>query len=129
MQRVLGGVDICVNPDRPSPLNDQSTMNKVLEYMALAKPMVQFESVEGRFSAGSAALYAAPGDVGDFADQVLRLLDDEALRLRMGAEGRRRLENELAWTHQKRALLDAYDCAFAPKGRTIAAADRPIVQA
>ena len=96
MHALLADVDVCVNPDRPSELNDQSTMNKVIEYMALSKPIVQFEGTEGRVSAGGAALYAAKGDTDDFADKVLELLDDEALRTRMGALGRRRVEDELA---------------------------------
>ena len=115
MQSILSGVDVCVNPDRPSTLNDCSTMNKVVEYMALAKPIVQFEGTEGRVSAAGSALYAARGDTDDFADKVLQLLDDEALRARMGALGRRRVEEELAWTHQETALLAAYDCVFAAK--------------
>ena len=69
MKAALGAVDVCVNPDRPSRLNDLSTMNKVIEYMALGKAQVQFESCEGRTSAGGAALYAHPGDVADFAGQ------------------------------------------------------------
>lgn len=115
MQARLAEVDVCVNPDRPSALNDQSTMNKVVEYMALAKPIVQFEGTEGRVSAGGSALYAARGDTGDFADKVLQLLDDEALRMRMGAEGRRRVETELAWSHQEAALLAAYEQVFTGK--------------
>ena len=113
MQQRLGAVDVCVNPDRPSVLNDRSTMNKVMEYMALGKPMVQFESAEGRVSAEGASLYAAPNDTDDFADKVLLLLNDAALRIRMGAEGRRRVETSLAWSHQEAALLAAYDFVFA----------------
>jgi glycosyltransferase involved in cell wall biosynthesis len=115
MHALLAEVDVCVNPDRPSALNDQSTMNKVIEYMALAKPIVQFEGTEGRVSAGAAALYAAKGDVDDFADKVLQLLDDEALRTGMGALGRRRVETELAWSHQEAALLAAHDRVFAKR--------------
>jgi glycosyltransferase involved in cell wall biosynthesis len=115
MRARLGAVDVCVNPDRPSALNDQSTMNKVVEYMALAKPIVQFEGTEGRVSAGGSALYAAQGDTDDFADKVLQLLDDEGLRACMGAAGRRRVEDHLAWSHQEAALLAAYDRVFACK--------------
>jgi glycosyltransferase involved in cell wall biosynthesis len=115
MHARLAEVDVCVNPDRPNTLNDQSTMNKVIEYMALAKPIVQFEGTEGRVSAGAAALYAAKGDIDDFADKVLKLLDNEALRSRMGALGRLRVEDELAWVHQEAALLAAYDRVFAKR--------------
>jgi len=127
MRARLGAVDVCVNPDRPSALNDLSTMNKIIEYMALAKPIVQFEATEGRVSAAGAALYAQPGDVQDFADKLLQLLDDDDLRARMGAEGRRRVEQALAWEHQEAALLAAYERAFAP-GRS-AMAKRPLAPA
>jgi glycosyltransferase involved in cell wall biosynthesis len=115
MQARLAAVDVCINTDKPSALNDQSTMNKVVEYMALGKPIVQFEGIEGRVSAAGSSLYARPGDTGDFADKVLQLLDDEVLRAEMGREGRRRVESDLAWAHQEKALLAAYECVFAAR--------------
>ncbi len=105
---ILGTADVCVNPDRANAMNDQSTMNKVLEYMALGKPIVQFDLTEGRRSAGGASLYASPNDICDFAVKICALLDDPTLRQKMGAEGRRRIELELAWHHQIPALLNAY---------------------
>jgi glycosyltransferase involved in cell wall biosynthesis len=116
---VLNTADVLVNPDRPGELNDKSTMNKIVEYMALAKPVVQFEMTEGRFSAQGASLYARPGDVDDFADRIVQLLDDPALRARMGAEGRKRFEDVLCWEHQRPTLLAAYAKALglpAPAG-------------
>jgi glycosyltransferase involved in cell wall biosynthesis len=125
MRARLSTVDVCVNPDRPSLLNDLSTMNKIIEYMALGKPVVQFEATEGRVSAGAASLYAAPGDVGDFADKLCLLFDDADLRARMGEEGRRRFEERLAWSHQEAALLAAYERAFAPRQMRTALARAP----
>jgi glycosyltransferase involved in cell wall biosynthesis len=109
---VLSSADVCVNPDRATAMNDMSTMNKTLEYMAFGKPIVQFDLKEGRYSAGDASLYAAPDDVEDFAAKLSTLLDDSELRNKMGIEGRRRVENELAWHHQVPALLSAYSKAF-----------------
>ena len=127
MKAALGAVDVCVNPDRPSRLNDLSTMNKVIEYMALGKAQVQFESCEGRTSAGGAALYAHPGDVADFADKMLILLRDKAMRTGMGLEGRRRVEQHLAWSHQEQALLSAYEKVLEPRARSAeAAAPQPV---
>lgn len=104
----LSTADVCVNPDRANEMNDKSTMNKILEYMALGKPIVQFDLTEGRVSAGEASLYAAPNDVADFARKLSALLDDAPLRERMGAIGRRRVEDDLAWHHQVPRLLEAY---------------------
>jgi glycosyltransferase involved in cell wall biosynthesis len=105
---VLNTADVCVNPDPANAMNDLSTMNKILEYMALGKPIVQFDLREGRWSARGASLYARRNDVADFADQLLALLDDPARRAGMGALGRRRVQEELAWPHQAPRLLAAY---------------------
>ena len=105
---VLSSADVCVNPDRVNPMNDQSTMNKILEYMAFSKPIVQFEVREGRYSAQEASLYAAPNDTDDLADKILTLLDDPAKCAEMGAYGRARVETELSWDHQVDTLVAAY---------------------
>lgn len=108
----LSSCDVCVNPDPKTPFNDKSTMNKILEYMALAKPIVQFDLTEGRRSAEGASLYAAGNDVEDFAHKIERLLDDPALREKMGLEGQYRMENMLEWKHQIPNLLEAYASAL-----------------
>lgn len=105
---VLSTMDVGVNPDRVNAMNDKSTMNKVMEYMALGKPMVQFDVTEGRFSAQEASLYAAPNDSQDLAAKIVELIDDPDRRAEMGRFGRQRVETELSWTHQIDPLLDAY---------------------
>jgi glycosyltransferase involved in cell wall biosynthesis len=112
---ILGSADVCVNPDRANEMNDKSTMNKILEYMALGKPMVQFELTEGRFSAGEASLYARPNDTEDFAEKLIALLSNPGQRLSMGEAGRARVERELAWHYQIPSLLAAYETAFAAR--------------
>jgi glycosyltransferase involved in cell wall biosynthesis len=109
---IMSTADLCVNPDRANEMNDKSTMNKILEYMALGKPIVQFDLTEGRFSAGEASLYARPNDVADFAMKLCELLDDPERRATMGAIGRSRVEGGLAWHHQIPRLLEAYDTAM-----------------
>jgi glycosyltransferase involved in cell wall biosynthesis len=108
MIRYLSTVDICVDPDPSNSFNDRCTMVKMMEYMALSKPIVAFDLPEHRVTAGEAALYARPNDELDFARQLAVLMDDLHRRKRMGQIGRKRVENELAWPHQARHLLDAY---------------------
>jgi glycosyltransferase involved in cell wall biosynthesis len=108
MLAMLSTADVCVNPDIANDMNDKSTMNKIMEYMALGKPMVQFDLTEGRWSARDASLYAAKNDAFDFADRILELIDDPARRAAMGAYGRRRVENELEWRYEVPKLLAAY---------------------
>ncbi|MEO8017503.1 MAG: glycosyltransferase family 4 protein [Pseudomonadota bacterium] len=106
---MLNTADICVNPDRANDMNDRSTMNKIMEYMALGKPVVQFDLTEGRVSAGDASWYARPNDVADLAQKMVSLLADEAQRTHMGAIGRERVERLLSWQHEAPHLLAAYD--------------------
>jgi glycosyltransferase involved in cell wall biosynthesis len=109
MLAMLNTADVCVNPDVANELNDKSTMNKIVEYMALGKPIVQFDLAEGRHSARRASLYARKGDVLDFAAKIADLLADPARRAEMGEFGRRRVEEELEWRHEAPKLLAAYE--------------------
>ena len=106
---MLNTADICVNPDRANDMNDRSTMNKIMEYMALGKPVVQFDLTEGRVSAGEASWYAKPNDVADLAQKMVSLLGDENQRIHMGAIGRERVEQHLSWQHEAPRLLAAYE--------------------
>lgn len=117
---MLNTADVCVNPDVANDMNDKSTMNKIMEYMALAKPIVQFDLAEGRFSAQDASLYAVKNDERDLAAKINELLDDPARRQRMGEYGRRRVENELEWRYEAPKLLKAYDVLFGADAPVIA---------
>jgi glycosyltransferase involved in cell wall biosynthesis len=105
---VLNTADVCVNPDAVNPMNDMSTMNKIMEYMAIGKPIVQFELHEGRFSAEDSSLYAKPNDAADFGNKILALLDNPEWRSRMGAFGAKRVRDVLAWDYERPKLLAAY---------------------
>jgi glycosyltransferase involved in cell wall biosynthesis len=109
---ILSTADVCVNPDRPSSMNDKSTMNKVMEYMALGKPIVQFDLTEGRVSAGDASLYVQNADTAEFGDKILELVDDPARRDAMGAFGQKRIYDELSWHYEATKLLSAYEKVF-----------------
>jgi glycosyltransferase involved in cell wall biosynthesis len=110
---VLNTADVCVNPDVANEMNDKSTMNKIMEYMALGKPIVQYDLTEGRVSAQEASLYARRNDPVDLARKIIELLDNEALRKRMGELGQERVKNVLSWEHEVPRLLAAYDSLFA----------------
>jgi glycosyltransferase involved in cell wall biosynthesis len=108
MAATLCGADICVNPDDANEMNDKSTMLKIMEYMALGKAVVQFDLTEGRVSAQDAALYARPNDAVDLGSKIVTLLADPEACQRMGALGRARVENQLAWRYEAPKLLAAY---------------------
>ncbi|TVT19604.1 glycosyltransferase family 4 protein [Amycolatopsis acidiphila] len=113
--RYLSTADVCLSPDPLNPLNDVSTMNKIMEYMAMAKPIVSFDLKEARVSAGEAALYAPANDEQVFSELIGQLLDDPEERSRMGKLGQARVEGPLAWRESTKALLAAYD-GFNPSG-------------
>ncbi|HEY3262155.1 MAG TPA: glycosyltransferase, partial [Pseudonocardiaceae bacterium] len=101
----------CLAPDPHNPLNDVSTMNKIMEYMAMSRPIVSFDLREARVSAGEAAVYAPANDELEFAKLIARLLDDPGERARMGALGKARVDGPLSWENSRTALLRAYAAA------------------
>jgi len=107
-RRYLSSVDVCVQPDPLSPLNDKSTMNKLMEYMALGKPTVAFDLTETRYSAQQAALYVTPNNVAEFAERTCWLFDNPGARATMGEFGRRRVAESLAWEYSAKELVRAY---------------------
>ncbi len=109
----LNSCDIGVAPDPKNAMNDISTMNKVMEYMTLEKPVVQFDLTEGRASAAEASLYAQASDPEDFAARIAELIADPNRAAEMGKVGRRRVFDFLSWGHSVPHLLAAYDRIFA----------------
>lgn len=125
---ILSSADVCVNPDKPCEMNDISTMIKIAEYMALGKPIVQFDLKEGRFTAEDASLYAnTQNQVPDFAAKILWLLEHPEERARMGAFGMKRVRDKLAWKYSEAGLLAAYARAFEKRagGKQNPSADAP----
>jgi glycosyltransferase involved in cell wall biosynthesis len=109
VKAVLSTATVGLCPDPKNPLNDVSTMNKTMEYMSFRLPVVAFDLLETRVSAGEAAVYATPNEVEDFAARIVELVDDEDRREKMGRLGRERVERELAWSHQQHAYVGVYD--------------------
>lgn len=109
---VLNTADVCVNPDKPTEMNNLSTMNKIMEYMALKKPIVQYDLKEGRFSSQKASLYAKNTSTTDFAEKIMVLLDDEGMRVEMGDFGYERVVNKLSWDFESKKLLSFYNKLF-----------------
>ena len=116
---ILSTADVGISPDPKNPLNDVSTMNKTMEYMAFGLPVVAFGLRETRVSAGDAAVYATPNDVAELAQLLVELVDDEPRRRSMGAAGRARIEQELAWDHQAPRYVGVYEQVTAAARRRV----------
>jgi glycosyltransferase involved in cell wall biosynthesis len=121
---VLSTADVGLSPDPKNPLNDVSTMNKTMEYMAFGLPVVAFDLRETRVSADSAAVYARPNEVDSYARTIVDLVDDPDRRAEMGRRGRERVEQQLAWAHQQSAYLGVFD-ELTGRGRRPAATSAP----
>ena len=106
--QILSTADVGLSPDPKNPLNDLSTMNKSMEYMAFELPVVAFDLRETRVSVADAGVYVTPNDVDEYARAIVALTDDEPKRALLGKLGRARVEQELAWNLQKEAYLDVY---------------------
>lgn len=115
MVEILNTSDVCVNPDKPTEMNNLSTMNKIMEYMALKKPIVQFTLKEGKLSAQNASLYAKNTSTEDFANKIMWLLDHENERIKMGNFGYNRIINDLSWNHESEKLINLYNTIFEGK--------------
>jgi glycosyltransferase involved in cell wall biosynthesis len=109
MINILNTADICVNPDKPTEMNNLSTMNKIMEYMALKKPIVQYDLKEGRVSAQNASLYAKNTSPEDFADKMMWLLGNPKARNEMGEFGYNRIINYLSWEFESKKLIAFYN--------------------
>lgn len=112
MLRYLSTADICVDPDPASPLNNVSTWIKIMEYMALAKPIVSFDLAETRYTAQEAAIYVSPNDEKEFAKAIANLMDNPEQRKKMGERGFKRVIQKLAWQHVSKNLISAYGRLF-----------------
>jgi glycosyltransferase involved in cell wall biosynthesis len=128
MAAILSTADVGISPDPKNPLNDVSTMNKTMEYMVFALPVVAFDLRETRVSARDAAVYATPNDVGELARHLVDLIDDEPRRRAMGIAGRARIEQELAWDHQAPRYVAVYETLTAGSRRPVSVSDsrRPV---
>jgi glycosyltransferase involved in cell wall biosynthesis len=115
---ILSTADVGLSPDPKNPLNDVSTMNKTMEYMAYELPVLAFDLRETRVSGGPAAVYVTPNDVHEYAAALVALMDDREERLRLGKLGRARVEDELAWSHQEREYLAVYQSLLGGDGAT-----------
>jgi len=109
---ILNASDVCVNPDIPNDFNNKSTMIKIMEYMALKKPIVQFDLKEGKLSAGKASLYAKKNNIRDFGEKILILVENKDLRKKMGEIGYKRVQYKLDWKYSTPNLLKVYRVVF-----------------
>ena len=112
---ILSTADVCLSPDPYSPLNELSTMTKIMEYMCLGKPIVSFHLKENKYSAGGAALYVDNNNPEAFADGIVTLLEDPAMATQMGTSGIQRVKDELSWEKQSEKLLATYRYVLRPE--------------
>ena len=104
---LLEDADVCVDPAPATDVNQRSTMTKIAEYLALAKPVVAYDLLETRRTAGDAAVLVTPGDSRAFAEAIVRLAREPKYRANQARAARMRA-HQLTWARSERALLAAY---------------------
>lgn len=107
----LATADVCVAVDRPNPMNHQSTVTKVLDYMAMGRPVLQFPLDEMRRVCGEATEYAHDRSPGQFADDLVGLLDDPERRAILGRRAREHILHGGMWPDHIPSLLAAVEVA------------------
>jgi glycosyltransferase involved in cell wall biosynthesis len=113
--KYLSTADVGLSPDPPNALNELSTMNKTMEYMAFGLPVLAFDLTETRVSAGDAAVYVSTQDSDAtalpvaYAEALVDLLANPEKRSQMGLCGRQRVERHLDWRHQRATYLRVYE--------------------
>jgi glycosyltransferase involved in cell wall biosynthesis len=117
---ILSTADVCVDPKSVTSPSAANTGQKIMEYMAIGKPIVQFDTAEGRLLAQEASRYAQDNNPIDFAHQILDLLDSPEKRKLMGEFGQQRVRKELSWQREQQKLLHAYDALFAARAQRLA---------
>ena len=105
---ILSTADVCLSPDPYNPLNDKSTMTKVMEYMTLGKPIVSFKLKEAQYSAMDSAIYVNNNDPVAFAEGILQIISNPESAKEMGEKGKKRVEDVLSWQIQSKKLIEAY---------------------
>jgi glycosyltransferase involved in cell wall biosynthesis len=104
---LLQDADVCVDPAPATILNERSTMIKLMEYLALGKPVVAYDLLETRRTVCDAAMLVRPGDAQAFAEQIAMLAQDPVLRSTLAHRARDRAR-ELTWERSESELLAAY---------------------
>ncbi len=112
LRQYLSTADVCLSPEPLTPLNAYSTFIKVGEYMAIGKPVVAYDLQETRYTAEEAAVYVTAGNIEEFGQAIVDLVDNPESRRRMGQIARQRFLNCLSWDHQKQNLFLAYNIAL-----------------
>ncbi|GAC1439827.1 MAG: glycosyltransferase family 4 protein [Solirubrobacteraceae bacterium] len=121
LRRYMATADVCVSVDAPSPMNHASTMTKVIEYMVMGRPIVQFALRETERVCGDSTLYARAGDSRDLASRIAELLEDPARAAELGHRARERALAGLLWPQQAPVLLEALDAALDHAAARVAA--------
>jgi glycosyltransferase involved in cell wall biosynthesis len=110
-------------PDLPKFRNN--IPRKLFEFMALGIPTVLSDLPPSRpfISDGSCGFMVAPNDYAAYAEAIIRLLRDPQLQLKMGAEGRKRIEKQFNWEREFPKLLALYEELLTPSTKCRVASD------
>ncbi len=109
----LAACDILVSPHVPNadgtPFFGSPT--KLFEYMAMGKAIVasDLDQIGEVLEHKKTARMVKPGDVKDLAVGIIKLVEDEKLRIRLGRNAREEVVAKYTWTEHVRKILKALE--------------------
>jgi glycosyltransferase involved in cell wall biosynthesis len=111
-------IDIAVQP----AANEYCCPMKILEYMALGKPIVapRQENIQDLLREGEEALFFSPGDAASMADALTTLVNNREGAARMGRKGREAIERRgYLWTENARKVAEMVEGTVKKKPVTV----------
>lgn len=107
---ILAACQFTVSPDPPTPFNDVSTMVKVLDSLAIGRPVVAFDLRETTRLVGDGGVILGEASAASLSATIIDLLrrPDEVGRLAESAS-KRPETLRMGWVHSAETLIAAYD--------------------
>ena len=104
----INAASVCVAPFRHTEVTICKSPLKIVEYMACGKAIVASNVGEVKNMLGGVGILTEPDDHHSLAQGILKLLQDDVLRDKLGRCARKRLENKYNWRNTASSLLSAY---------------------
>ena len=101
---------ICISPLYRNVQHDVAYANKLFQYMSFSKPVLVSNAIAQKnlVESTKSGLVHNERDCKDFEDKILELYHNKDLREKMGANGKKFIENEFCWEKASTKLIELY---------------------
>jgi len=101
--------DICIAPFHKNPQHESGVANKVYDYMLGGKPLIVSDCLPQKHLVEKYKCGLVYRDAEEMREAIIRLLQDNELRLKMGKNGYKAVMEELNTDRVKDRLILLYD--------------------